>query len=255
MVELHGARTVERMRPAGEFVADVLAELRATTGVGTNLLEIDARVAERVRERGAVSCYVDYHPSFGASPFGHHICTSVNDAALHGLPHDYALVDGDLLTLDLAVSVDGWVADSAVTFAVGRTTEEDRRLVRATEEALEAAIAQARSGRRMGDLSAAVAGVAARYGYPVNGQFGGHGVGRTMHQEPHVPNVGEPGTGMTLRPGLVIAVEPWFMVGTDELVVDPDGWTLRSADGSRSAHSEHTIAVTRGDALVLTRPG
>ncbi|RCK70728.1 type I methionyl aminopeptidase [Desertihabitans brevis] len=254
MVELHSARTVERMRPAGAFVAEVLAELRESVRVGTNLLEIDDLVRRRVEARGAQSCYVDYHPSFGASPFGHYICTSVNDAALHGLPHDHTLADGDLLTLDLAVAVDGWVAHSAVTFGIGRTSPEDARLVRATEEALEAAIATARPGRRMGDVSAAVAAVAARFGYPVNGQFGGHGVGRTMHQEPHVPNVGEPGTGMTLRPGLVIAIEPWFMSGTDELVVDPDGWTLRSADGSRSAHSEHTVAVTRGEPLVLTRP-
>ncbi|WP_114559543.1 type I methionyl aminopeptidase [Desertihabitans aurantiacus] len=254
MVELHSARTVERMRPAGAFVAEVLAELREGVRAGTNLLEIDELVRRRVEARGAESCYVDYHPSFGASPFGHYICTSVNDAALHGLPHDYTLVDGDLLTLDLAVAVDGWVADSAVTFGIGGTSPEDARLVRATEEALEAAIATARPGRRMGDVSAAVAAVAARFGYPVNGQFGGHGVGRTMHQEPHVPNVGEPGTGMTLRPGLVIAIEPWFMSGTDELVVDPDGWTLRSVDGSRSAHSEHTVAVTRREPLVLTRP-
>ncbi|MVA76732.1 type I methionyl aminopeptidase [Auraticoccus sp. F435] len=255
MVELHSPRTVERMRPAGEFVAQTLAELRESVGVGTNLLEIDARVEELVRRRGAVSCYVDYHPSFGASPFGHYICTSVNDAALHGLPHDYALAAGDLLTLDLAVAVDGWVADAAVTFSVGgRSTPEDERLVRATEQALEAAIDAARSGRRIGDVSAAIAEVAATYGYPVNDQFGGHGVGRTMHQEPHVPNTGQRGRGMVLKPGLVIAVEPWFMAGTDELVVDPDGWTLRSADGSRAAHSEHTIAVTRGEALVLTRP-
>ncbi|SDD99181.1 type I methionyl aminopeptidase [Auraticoccus monumenti] len=255
MVDLHHPRTIEQMRPAGEFVAGVLAELRESVRPGTNLLEIDARVEELVRRRGAVSCYVDYHPSFGASPFGHYICTSVNDAALHGLPHDHALVDGDLLTLDLAVSVDGWVADSAITFGVGSVAPEDARLVRATEEALEAAIGSARSGRRMGDVSAAIAEVAASYGLPVNGQFGGHGVGRTMHQEPHVPNVGERGRGLTLRPGLVIAIEPWFMAGTDELVVDDDGWTLRSADGSRSSHSEHTIAVTRGEALVLTRPG
>lgn len=254
MVDLHPPRTIEQMRPAGEFVATTLSELRESVGVGTNLLEIDERVHQLITERGAVSCYVDYHPSFGASPFGHYICTSVNDAALHGLPHDYVLADGDLLTLDLAVAVDGWVADSAVSFTVGTGSEADATLIRATEQALEAAIETCRSGRRMGDVSAAIAEVATSYGYPVNDQFGGHGVGRTMHQEPHVPNVGTRGRGMVLKPGLVIAIEPWFMAGTDELTVDPDGWTLRSVDGSRSAHSEHTVAVTRGDALVLTRP-
>lgn len=240
------------MRPAGAFVARVLTELAATTTVGTNLLEIDARAHQMIRERGAESCYIDYHPSFGGSPFGHVICTSVNDAVLHGLPHDYALRDGDLLSLDFAVAIDGWVADSAISFVVGTPRPQDLALIDTTRRALAAAIDAARVGNKLGDISAAIGGVARARGYRVNTMFGGHGVGRTMHGDPHVPNDGPAGRGLTLRAGLVLALEPWLMQGTDEIVTDADGWTLRSVDGSRGAHSEHTVAITADGPLVLT---
>ena len=240
------------MRPAGRFVAEVVSAVREHAAVGVNLLELDALAHDMIRAAGAESCYIDYHPSFGARPFGYVLCTSVNDAVLHGLPHDYRLRDGDLLSLDFAASVDGWVADSAVSVIVGEPRPEDVRLIRATELALDAAIAAAVVGNRMGDVSAAIGAVASEHGYGVNLQFGGHGVGRTMHGEPHVPNDGRPGRGLRLRPGLVVAIEPWFMAGTEELRTDPDGWTLRSVDGSRGAHSEHTVAVTEDGPLVLT---
>ncbi|MBF6423316.1 type I methionyl aminopeptidase [Nocardia cyriacigeorgica] len=252
MVELKSPEEIERMAVTGRFVAETLAELRERAAVGVNLLELEAVVRERIRQRGAQSCYWDYAPSFGRGPFRNTVCLSVNDAVLHGLPFDYALRDGDVLTMDLAVSIDGWVADAATTVVVGIAAEEDLRLVRATEEALEAAIEVARPGNRMGDISAAISAVAAAYGYPVNNEFGGHGLGRTMHEDPHVSNVGRAGRGFPLRPGLTIAVEPWFARTTDRIVTDPDGWTIRSADGSRTAHSEHTIAVTENGPRVLT---
>lgn len=253
MIEYFKPREIEAMRPAGEFVADVLATLQSEVTVGSNLLDIDKRAQELIAQRGATSCYIDYHPSFGASPFGHVICTSVNDAVLHGLPHDYRLQDGDLLSIDFAVSVDGWVADSARSFIVGdRRDPADQAIIETTLEALDAAIEVARPGKKLGDVSATIGQVAHRDGYRVNTQFGGHGVGRTMHGEPHVPNDGRAGRGLRLRPGLVIAIEPWLMRGTDDIYTDPDGWTLRSKDGSRGAHSEHTIAVTDGDPIVLT---
>jgi methionyl aminopeptidase len=252
MIELHTPAEIAAMRPAGRFVAATLTELAAVADVGVNLLDLDALAAQRIREHGAVSCYVDYHPSFGASPFGKVVCLSVNDAVLHGLPHDYRLRDGDLLSIDFAVSVDGWVADSAITVAVGRPRDEDLRLVATAERALEAGIAAAKAGNRIGDISAAIADVAHGAGLLINTEFGGHGVGRTMHGDPHVPNDGRPGRGMRLKPGLVIAIEPWFFHTTDKLRYDADGWTLRSADGSRGAHAEHTIAVTDGDPIVLT---
>ncbi|GAA4716327.1 type I methionyl aminopeptidase [Isoptericola chiayiensis] len=257
MIELRTPREIEEMRPAGRFVAETLQAVREAARPGVNLLELDALAHRRIKERGAESCYIDYHPSFGASPFGKVICTSVNDAVLHGLPHDYTLADGDLLSIDFAVAVDGWVSDSAISFVVGESSssgraEADAKLIRTTEIALDAGIAAAQPGKKIGDISAAIAAVAREAGYSINTDFGGHGVGRTMHGDPHVPNDGRAGRGFPLRPGLVIAIEPWFLETTDEIYTDDDGWTLRSTDGSRGAHSEHTIAITADGPIVLT---
>ncbi|WP_028660745.1 type I methionyl aminopeptidase [Nocardioides insulae] len=252
MIELRTPKQIEQMRPAGRFVAEVISALREKADVGVNLLELDELAHQMIKDRGAESCYIDYHPSFGASPFGKVLCTSVNDAVLHGLPHDYVLQDGDLLSVDFAVSVDGWVSDSALSLVVGTPRQEDLDLIDTTSRALDAGIAAARAGNRIGDISHAIAEVARAKGLGINTQFGGHGVGRTMHGDPHVPNDGRPGRGFKLKPGLVIAIEPWFLHTTDEIFTDPDGWTLRSQDGSRGAHMEHTIAVTEGDAIVLT---
>ncbi|HKN96964.1 MAG TPA: type I methionyl aminopeptidase [Pseudonocardiaceae bacterium] len=254
MIELKSPAEIARMRVTGEFVASVLADLADRAAVGVNLLDLEQRVRDLVAERGAQSCYWDYAPSFGNGPFRNMICLSVNDAVLHGLPHDYRLRDGDVLSMDLAVSVDGWVADATRTVIVGTAAAEDRRLVRATQEALAAGIAAAVPGNRLGDVSAAIGAVAARHGYPVNTEFGGHGLGRTMHEEPHVPNKGRPGRGLLLRPGLTLALEPWFAATTDKITFDEDGWTIRSADGSRTAHSEHTVAITDDGPVVLTAP-
>ena len=253
MIEILAPTDLPRARAVGALVADVLQSVSSRAAVGTNLLELDRWAREMIEDAGAVSCYVDYAPSFGRGPFGHYICTSVNDAVLHGLPHDYALADGDLLSLDLAVSLDGVVADSAVSSVVGEAQRpEDLAMIATTERALAAAIDAARPGARVGDLSHAIGTVLTGAGYRVNTQFGGHGVGSTMHQDPHVANDGKPGRGYKLRPGLLLALEPWVMADTDELVTDADGWTLRSATGCRTAHSEHTILVTDGDAEVLT---
>jgi methionyl aminopeptidase len=252
MIELRTPAQVEQMRPAGRFVADVLTALVAKADVGVNLLELDALAHAMIRERGAESCYLDYHPSFGASPFGKVLCTSVNDAVLHGLPRDYVLRDGDLLSVDFAASVDGWVSDSAVSLVVGTPRDEDLRLIDVTDRALSAAIAAAVPGNKLGDISFAIGEVARAAGLTINLQFGGHGVGRTMHGDPHVPNDGRPHRGFPLREGLVIAIEPWFLHTTNEIYTDADGWTLRSADGSRGAHMEHTVAITADGPLVLT---
>ncbi|WP_144765527.1 type I methionyl aminopeptidase [Curtobacterium sp. 9128] len=252
MIELRTPAELDGLRVAGRFVADVLDELLTTVDVGVNLLDLDRVAARMIADRGAVSCYVDYHPSFGKSPFGKHLCTSVNDAALHGLPHDRILRDGDVVSMDFAASVDGWVADSAVTVQVGTADPEDQRLIDTVERALVAGIAEARPGNKLGDVSHAIGAVAHAGGYGVNLQFGGHGVGHTMHGDPHVPNDGRPGRGLKLRPGLVVAIEPWLMRGTDELYQDDDGWTLKSVDGSRAAHVEHTVAVTEQGPEILT---
>jgi methionyl aminopeptidase len=253
VIELRTPAEIEQMKPAGRFVAEVLTRLEKVADVGVNLLELDALAHEMIRERGAESCYIDYHPSFGAMPFGKVLCTSVNDAVLHGLPFNYVLRDGDLLSVDFAASVDGWVADSALSVVVGTPAQQDLDLIDTASRALDAGIAAARAGARVGDISAAVAAVAHADGLSVNTDFGGHGVGRTMHGDPHIPNNGRPGRGYPLKPGLVIAIEPWFLQSTDKLFTDADGWTLRSADGSRGAHMEHTIAVTEDGPLVLTQ--
>ncbi|MFC0629210.1 type I methionyl aminopeptidase [Kribbella deserti] len=255
MIEILTPTELPRARQAGALVANILQTMKSRTKVGTNLLDIDAWTKAMIAEAGAESCYVDYAPSFGRGPFGHYICTAVNDAVLHGLPHDYSLADGDLLTLDLAVSKDGIAADSAISFIVGESKPpESLALIEATERALAAGIAAAGPGARIGDISHAIGSVLSAAGYRINTEFGGHGIGSTMHQDPHVANTGRPGRGYTLRPGLLLALEPWVMADTDQLVVDADGWTLRSATGCRTAHSEHTIAITPDGADILTLP-
>ena len=256
MIEILTAEQLEQARPSGRFVAGTLQTLRDRVGPGTNLLEIDAWTRKLISDAGATSCYVDYAPSFGRGPFGKVICTSVNDAVLHGLPHDYELAEGDLLTLDFAVSLDGWVTDSAISFVVGSAGDgADQQMIDTTQAALAAGIAAVRPGGHVGDISAAIGAVLTAAGFPVNGEFGGHGVGRTMHQEPHIANSGTPGRGFRLRPGMLLAIEPWVMRGTNRLVKDPDGWTLRSANGGRTAHSEHTVAITANGPDILTLAG
>ena len=256
MIEILSPTELDRARQTGALVAQILQTLKARTTAGTNLLDIDRWAKAMITGAGAQSCYVDYEPSFGRGPFGHYICTSVNDAVLHGLPHNYTLADGDLLSLDLAVSLRGIAADSAISFVVGGSgSPEDTAMISTTERALDAGIAAAVPGARIGDISAAIGAVLGGAGYPVNTQFGGHGIGSTMHQDPHIANTGRPGRGYELRPGLLLALEPWIMADTADLTTDADGWTLRSATGCRSAHSEHTIAITADGPEILTRPG
>ena len=255
MIEILNPTELAQARETGALVAHVLQTLKARSTVGTNLLDVDRWAQAMITEAGAQSCYVDYAPSFGRGPFGHYVCTAVNDAVLHGMPHDYTLADGDLLTLDLAVSLGGVAADSALSFVVGGSEPpESVALIGATERALAAGIAAARPGARVGDISHAIGSVLSEAGYPINTEFGGHGIGSTMHQDPHVANTGRPGRGYRLRPGLLLALEPWVMEDTAELVTDADGWTLRSATGCRTAHSEHTIAITDDGADILTLP-
>lgn len=255
MVEILNPTELLRAKDAGALVAGMLQTLRSRSTVGTNLLDINLWARSMIAEAGALSCYVDYEPSFGRGPFGHYICTSVNDAVLHGLPCDYTLADGDLVSLDLAVSKGRVVSDSAISFVVGGSRRPGSvAMINATERALRAGIAAAGPGARIGDVSHAIGSVLSEAGYPINTEFGGHGVGSTMHQDPHVPNIGRPGRGYRLRPGLLLALEPWVMADTAALVTDADGWTLRSATGCRTAHSEHTIAITHDGAEILTLP-
>lgn len=255
MIEILNDTQIDRARATGRIVANILQSLRERVQPGTNLLDIDQWTKAMIEEAGAQSCYVDYAPSFGRGPFGHYICTAVNDAVLHAKPRDYVLRDGDLLTLDLAVLKDGIAADAAISFIVGESrSPEGVALIAATERALAAGIAAAVPGARIGDIAHAISTVLTDAGYPINTEFGGHGIGSTMHQDPHVPNDGRPGRGYKLRPGLLLALEPWVMVDTDELTVDDDGWTLKSVTGCLTAHTEHTIAITADGPEILTVP-
>ncbi|MBH0110498.1 type I methionyl aminopeptidase [Salinibacterium sp. NG22] len=253
MIEILSPGELLRARETGALVAHILQTLKGRAKVGTNLLEIDRWAQSMIVAAGATSCYVDYAPSFGRGAFGHYICTAVNDAVLHGLPHDYSLAEGDLLTLDLAVILDGVAADSAISFVVGESQPaESLALIDVTQRALAEGITAARPGNRIGDISHAIGTVLSEAGYPINMEFGGHGIGSTMHQDPHVANDGRPGRGYPLRAGMLLALEPWVMADTAELVTDADGWTLRSVTGCRTAHSEHTIAITDDGAEILT---
>ena len=258
-VELKTPAQIERIATTGRFVAEVLTELSSLAQPGVDVMELEHRARAMVKARGAESCYWDYAPSFGDGPFRNVICLSVNDGVLHGLPRPHTLAQGDVLSLDFAVSIDGWVADSATTVQVGfdddvssRLDDADARLIDSTRRALDAGIAAAVPGATIGDIGFAIGAVALSDGYPVNTRFGGHGLGRTMHEAPHVPNLGRRGQGVVLEPGLVLALEPWWAISTDQIVYDPDGWTIRSADGTNAAHSEHTIVVTDDGPRVLT---
>lgn len=255
MIEILNPAQLEKARVSGALVADILQACKERAHVGVNLLDIDRWTKEMILGAGAESCYVDYAPSFGRGPFGHYICTGVNDAVLHGKPRDYTLADGDLLTLDLALLKDGIAADAAISFVVGESqVAESVALIDATQDALAAGIAAVRPAGTIGDISHAIGEVLAGRGYAVNTDFGGHGIGSTMHQDPHIPNNGRSGRGFRLRRGMLIAIEPWVMADTATLVTDDDGWTLRSATGCRTAHTEHTVAVTEAGAEIMTLP-
>ncbi|MET7905083.1 type I methionyl aminopeptidase [Streptomyces sp. NPDC005355] len=255
MVEIKTDASLDAMREAGRVVGMALAAVQRAAAVGVSLRELDEAARAVLREAGAESPFLGYRPQFAPTPFPAVICASVNNAIVHGIPDGYRLHDGDLLSVDCGATVDGWTGDAAVSFTVGTPRPADLRLIEATRRALEAGIAAAVAGARIGDISHAVGAVGRAAGYGIPADFGGHGIGRRMHEDPPVPNEGRPGRGYPLRHGLVLAIEPMFLAGgRDAYTTDADGWTLRTADGSRAAHSEHTVAITDEGPRVLTAP-
>jgi methionyl aminopeptidase len=255
MVEIKTDAALEAMREAGRVVAHALAAARAAAAVGVRLRELDEAARTVLDEAGARSPFLGYRPSFAPTPFPAVICASVNDAVVHGIPGEQRLRDGDLVSIDCGAVLDGWTGDAAISFVVGTPRPADLALIAATRRALDAGIAAATVGHRIGDISHAIGTVAHEAGCGMPADFGGHGIGRRMHEDPHLPNRGHPGRGFPLRHGLTLAIEPMLMAGgRDDYHTDPDGWTLRTTDGSRAAHIEHTIAITDDGPRILTLP-
>jgi methionyl aminopeptidase len=249
-VSLKRASEIDRMRDAGRILAGILDVLHAELRPGLATGDLD-RIAERmIRDAGAVPSFKGYGSN---PPFPGSICASINDEVVHGIPSPARrLADGDLVSIDIGCIVDGWHADCARTWIVGSVPGEVRDLVDATRHAMEAGIAAAQPGNRLGDIGHAIETVANERGYGIVRPFVGHGIGTSMHEEPQVPNYGRPGTGLQIEAGMCFAIEPMFNLGGDDVFVADDNWTVRTVDGSLSAHFENTIAVTDGGPDVLT---
>ncbi|MEU0915338.1 type I methionyl aminopeptidase [Streptomyces althioticus] len=253
MVELKTDASIDAMYETGQVVAQALTAVRKAADVGVSLLELDEVAREVLETAGATSPFLGYRPTFAPTPFPAVICASVNDAIVHGIPSRYRLRDGDLVSVDCGAQRGGWAGDSAISFVVGSARPADTRLVETAERALAAGIEAAVVGNRMGDIAHAIGTVCRGAGYGIMEDYGGHGIGRRMHEDPPVPNEGRPGRGMPLRHGMVLAIEPMLIAGGgDAYRTDPDGWTLRTTDGSRAAHTEHTVAITEAGPRVLT---
>ena len=238
---------LERIRETGRIIADVLPELCAAVHAGVTTEEIDRIGAEALKRRGAISSSLGYHG------YPKSLCTSINDEIVHGIPGERVLQEGDIVSIDFAACYHDWHADSAITVPVGKVSPEVQRLLKVTEESLYRGIAVARAGNRTHTISRAIQQYVEAAGFSVVRQYGGHGVGRSMHEDPQVLNYIEPGyPSYLLKPGMVIAIEPMVNMGASDTRVLDDGWTVITVDGSYSAHFEHTVAITEGDAEILT---
>ncbi len=237
---------IERMARAGRVVVDTLALIGEHVRPGTTTAELDAIADEFIRSHGGAPTFKGYR-GYPAS-----ICTSPNDMIVHGIPGPYALEEGDILSVDVGVTLDGYVGDSSFTFGVGRIDPEAERLLEVCQDALAAGIEQCQPGGRLSDISHAIQRVTEENGYSVVRALVGHGVGRSMHEDPQIPNFGPPGRGPELVPGMVFAIEPMINAGGPDIRVEDDQWSIRTADGSLSAHFEHTVAVTEEGPRILT---
>ena len=246
MIIRKSAEEIERMARAGVVVADVLALLGERARAGVTTAELDTIADEFIRSQDGVPTFKGYRGYPAA------ICTSPNDMVVHGIPGPYALEEGDILAVDVGVTLDGFVADSAYTFAIGGISADAERLVEGCKSALAAGIEQCRAGNRLSDISHAIETATEANGFSVVRSLVGHGVGRSMHEEPQIPNYGAPGRGPLLSPGMTFAIEPMITAGGPDVVVHDDDWSISTADGSLSAHFEHTVAITEDGPRILT---
>ena len=248
MINLKTQHEIDMMARAGHVLSAVVAELKAACREGLRTIELDRLAERRIRAAEARPGFLGYHG------FPKSICVSINDEAVHGIPGKRKIEDGDIVSLDLGLVLDGFWADMGCTVAVGKVSPEAKRLTRVTEECLEIAIQHAQPGGHLGDISAAVQRHAEAAGFSVIRQFVGHGIGRAMHEDPQLPNFGVPGTGPELRPGMTLAIEPMVNQGSPDVYIKPDGWTVCTTDGSLSAYFEHTVAITKSGPRILTSP-
>ena len=246
MIVCKSASEIERMRTANALVADVLAELGSMVAPGVTTGELDAAAERLVRQRGAEPAFKGYR-GYPAT-----LCASINEQVVHGIPSARKLADGDIVSLDMGVKLDGFFGDSAITVPVGRVADDVLELLRVTQEALEKGIEQVRLGGRISDIGHAIQQYVEAHGFSVVREFVGHGIGASLHEEPQIANYGEPGRGPRLVEGMVLAIEPMVNMGRPAVKVLSDGWTAVTRDGSLSAHFEHTVAVTKDGPLVLT---
>jgi methionyl aminopeptidase len=254
MIALKTKSELETMREAGRIVARLLIELREAIRPGVTTGELDRIAAKVLKEHDATSPFYGYpNHEEGLRPFPGHICTSVNDELVHGVPGKRALKEGDIIKIDCGARYKGLIADSAWTFPVGKVSDEAKRLLEVTERALYVTIDKARVGNRTGDMSAALQGYVESHQLNVVREYTSHGVGRELHEGPDVPNVGKAGKGPKLRPGMTIAIEPMVLAGNYKTKVLPDEWTVVAKDGKLTAHFEHTIVVTDGEPEILTK--
>jgi methionyl aminopeptidase len=240
-------KELEKMRAAGRLVAQVREELRRMVRPGVTTIELDMAAEKMIRDAGALPTFKGYHDY----PFS--ICASTNEQIVHGFPSAYALEEGDIFSVDVGVTLNGYVGDTATTIPVGEVSGERLKLIRVAEECLERAIAQCWPGKFLGDIGWAVQSLAEEHGYGVVRDYVGHGIGKKMHEDPQIPNYGKPGTGIKIKAGYVFAIEPMINMGTHRTKTLQDGWTVVTLDGQPSAHVEHTIAITEEGPEVLTR--
>jgi len=253
MIVLKSAHEIEIMRAANLIVADVLAELRRQIRPGMTTADLDRTAEEMTRQRGAVPAFKGYEVA--GRVFPRSVCISINEEVVHGIPSEQRVLQaGDIVGIDFGVQYKGYYGDAAVTVAVGDADPESTRLMRATQEALMAGIERVRVGNRLGDVSAAIQERAERDGFSVVREFVGHGIGTHLHEEPQVPNFGKPDRGIRLREGMVLAIEPMVNAGSPAVIIKEDGWTAVTQDGRRSAHFEHSVAVTSNGPYVLSQP-
>lgn len=253
-VTLKSADELNRMREAGRHVAEVLHILADAVRPGLVVADLDVIVREEYTRRRLTSPFLHYQPHQEQPPYPATVCVSINDQIVHGIPGGRVLQDGDVVKLDLGATCRGYVGDSAITIGCGTLSPEAQRLIDVTDDSLRLAIEQARPDRRLGDIGSAIQRRIEGCGMSVIKNYGGHGVGRSMHEEPFVPNHGAPGTGRRMKPGMVIAIEPMATLGGDESFCADDGWTVATIDGSLASHFEHTVAITKNGPLILTAP-